>query len=171
MTAGGAALTPNPSPVHLPYGRGGFHHSIVHDRFTASWSTGAGATAFWTSFDEAAQAAPVGVDLLHEFVHLAQAAHQRLHEGDGAFGVVLERADELVVGHFEAFDVALGDDRGGARAGFDQAHLAEHLAGLERADPPAPAPDQNLDRARDDEEGRVALVAFAKDGVSGPESD
>ena len=106
-------------------------------------------------------------------VHLAQPADQRLHELDRAFRVGLGGGDELVVGGHQAFDVGHGLDGGRSRPRVDQAHLAEHVAGAERADALGLGAfaDAHLDRTRDDEKGGVAGLAFGEDRIPGIEFD
>ena len=101
---------------------------------------------------------------LEQFVHFAQAPHQRLHEADGAFRIRLDRGDEFLIGGGKAFRVARRFDSRGSRPRLDQAHFAEHLAGLQPAHGPGvrAAPDDDVDRSADDEERRIALVALSR---------
>ena len=117
--------------------------------------------------------AGVGVDPRHPLVGPAQAADEGSRQLDHPFRLDLARGVEILVAGDAALDVGDGADRRRARPGVDQAHLAEHVARAEGAEglDLAACPDADLDRARDDDVGRVAGLALGDDPVPGSESD
>ena len=108
-----------------------------------------------------------------QIVHLAQLPHEAPHIDDRPWRIVLHQGDELVVRGRDAFGIGHRLDRGGSRAGLDQAHFAEHVARAQRRDGLGfrlPA-DADLDRARDDEECGVAVFPLGNNRIPGPEFD
>ena len=122
---------------------------------------------------QGAKPAPARVCPLDQIVHQAEPPDQRLHEAYRARRVLLDRGNELFVRSGEAFRVGRRPDCRRSRPGLDQAHFAEHLARLQRVDRPGVGAltDDDFDRPADDEERRVAVVAFDDDRVSGLERD
>ena len=105
------------------------------------------------------------------FVRLPQPADQSLHELHRAVRIGPGGGDELVVGNHQAFGVGKRLDRGRSRPRLDQAHLTEHVAGIE--DPDAlglgTLAYAHLDGTCADQKGGIAGLAFGEDRVSGVE--
>ena len=115
--------------------------------------------------------AHAGIYRPHPIVHLPLPADQRLHELDRAFGIGLGGRDEIVVSRHQALGGAQRLHRGRPRPGIDQAHLAEYVTGLERADVLGPRAfaDAHLDRTGGDEKSRIASLTFSEDRIPGIE--
>ena len=113
--------------------------------------------------------AGVGVDSRHALVGPAQAADESAGQLDHRLRLALRRCREGLVAGDAALDVGDGAHRRRARAGVDQAHLAEDVAWAEGAEGPdlAGLSDAHLHRTRDDDVGGVAGLALGDNPVPG----